>query len=100
MGPITKKEITQKLENLKTGECLRFRLSATFGDRFIILEQNSLYPQKGRKKYVLLNGKDEANARRQPVFYASDKAKKVAEWVAERSPRWITETEPPLQNAA
>lgn len=100
MGPITKQEIMQKLENLKPGECLRFRLSATFGDRFIILEQNSLYQQKGQKKYVILNGKDEANARRQPAFYASHKAKKVAEWVAERSPRWVTETEPPLQNAA
>jgi hypothetical protein len=100
MEPITKKEIAQKLENLKPGECLRFRLSATFGDRFIILEQNPHYPQKGQKKYLLLNGKDEANARNQPPFYASDKAKKLAEWVAERTPRWITETEPPLQKAA
>jgi hypothetical protein len=100
MGLITKKEITQRLENLKPGECLKFRLSATFGDRFLILEQNPLYPQKGQKKYVLLNGKDEASARSQPIFYASDKAKKLAEWVADRSPRWITETEPPLQKAA
>lgn len=100
MESITKKEITQKLENLKPAECLKFRLSATFGDRFIILEQNPLYPQKGQKKYILLNGKDEANARSQTPFYSSNKAKKPAGWVAERTPRWISETEPPLQKAA
>ncbi len=100
MESITKKEITQKLGNLKLGECLQFRLSATFGDRFIILEQNPLYPQKGQKKYILLNGKDEANARSQTPFYLSDKAKKPAEWVEDRAPRWITGTEPPFQKAA
>jgi len=100
MGPITKKEITQELENLKQGQCLRFRLSPTFGERFVILEQNPLYPQKGQKKYVLLNGKDEANARSQPPFYASDKAKKLAAWVVDRAPQWIPEAEPPLKKAA
>jgi len=100
MAQITKKEIMDRLEALKPGESLRFRLTETFGERFVILQLNPLYPQKGQKKYVLLNGKDEANARSQPPFYASDKAKKLAEWVADRADRWVTETEPPLQRAA
>ena len=100
MVPTSKKEIMERMEDLKPGECLRFRLSETFGERFIILELNPLYPQKGQKKYVLLNGKDEANARSQAPFYASDKAKKLAEWVADRAATYITETEPPLQRAA
>jgi len=100
MPEITKKEITERLEALKPGESLRFRLTATFGERFVILQVNPLYPKKGQKKFVLLNGKDEANARSQPPFYAAVKAKKLAEWVADRADRWITETEPPLQRAA
>jgi hypothetical protein len=100
MAQTSKKEITERLEALKPGESLRFRLSETFGERFVILEQNPLYPQKGQKKFVLLNGKDEANARSQAPFYVSDKAKKLAEWVADRAASWITDTEPPLQRAA
>ena len=100
MVPTSKKEIMERMEDLKPGECLRFRLSETFGERFIILELNPLYPQKGQKKYVLLNGKDEANARSQAPFYASDKAKKLAEWVADRAATYVTDTEPPLQRAA
>jgi len=100
MPQITRKEITERLEALKPGESLRFRLTETFGARFVILQLNPLYPQKGQKKFVLLNGKDEANARSQAPFYASDKAKKLAEWVADRAAGWITETEPPLQRAA
>jgi len=100
MSQISKKEITERMEALKPGESLRFRLTQTFGERFVILQLNPLYPQKGQKKFVLLNGKDEANARSQAPFYASDKAKKLAEWVADRAERWVTETEPPLMRAA
>jgi hypothetical protein len=100
MAQITKKEIMARMEQLDKGECLRFILSPTFGGRTVVVEHNPQYPERGQKKYLMRWGKDEAQAMRDKPLLAADKAKKVAEWVAERSPQWLEEPVPPQQRAA
>jgi hypothetical protein len=97
--PVSKKVITEEIENLKPGECLKFKLSATFGGRTVIIEINSAYPQKGEKKFVLRWADNEAQARAAAPFIASDKAKKLAEWVADRAPEWLDQP-PTIRKAA
>jgi len=97
--PVSKKIITDALENLKPGECLKFKLSPTFGGRTVILEVNPAFPQKGQKKFLLRWADDEAQARAATPFMTSDKAKKLAEWVADRSPEWLDQP-PTLRKAA
>jgi hypothetical protein len=86
---VAKKEIIEGLENLKAGECLKLKLSPTFGGRTVILEINPAFPQKGEKKYFLRWADDEARAKAAAPFMTSDKAKKLAEWVADRVPEWL-----------
>lgn len=97
--PVSKKVIIDELENLKPGECLKFKLSPTFGGRTVILEINPAYPQKGEKKFFLRWADSEAQAKAAAPFIISDKAKKLAEWVADRSPEWLDHP-PNLRKAA
>ena len=97
--PVGKKVITEGMENLKPGECLKFKLSPTFGGRTVILEINPAYPQKGEKKFVLRWADNEAQAKAAAPFMTSDKAKKLAEWVADRSPEWLDQP-PTFRKAA
>lgn len=96
---VSKKTITDAMENLKPGECLKFKLSSTFGGRTVILEINPAYPEKGEKKFVLRWADNEAQAKAAAPFMTSDKAKKLAEWVADRSPEWLDQP-PTLRKAA
>jgi hypothetical protein len=96
----SKKEIIARMEQLDKGGRLRFMLSPTFGGRIVVVEHNSQHPDKGQKKYLMRWGKDEAQAMRDKPLIATDKAKKVAEWVADRSPQWLEDTVPPHEKAA
>lgn len=100
MGQIKKKEIIAKMEQLERGERLRFVLSPTFGGRIVVVEHNPRYPEKGQKKYLMHWGKDEEQAMRDKPLLTADKAKKVAEWVADRSPQLLEEPVPPHEKAA
>ena len=98
--PIGKDEIIERLEKIQPGETLKFQLSPTFGDMVVILENNPAFPKKGEKKYLLWVGKTEAHARKDKPFDTSDKAKKLATWVAERWPQWLQAENPEGKKAA
>ena len=97
--PVSKNEIIERMEKLQPGERLTFQLTPTFSSQFVILELNPAFPGKGEKKYLLRVGKTEERARMDKPYNSSDKAKKLAEWVAERWPQWV-DTTPPQAKAA
>jgi len=97
--PVGKNEIFERMEKLQAGESLVFQLTPTFASKIVILELNPAYPGKKQYKYLLRVGDTEAHARTIEPFNSSDKAKKLAEWVAERWPQWVVST-PPQQKAA
>lgn len=95
-----KKEIIARMEQLEKGGRLLFVLSPTFGGRIVCVEYNPDHPGKKQKKYLLRTGKDVDRAMREKPLMAEDKAKKIAEWVADRSPQWLEETVPSQEKAA
>lgn len=97
--PVSKQIIMDAMECLKPGECLKLKLSPTFGGRTVILETNPAHPQKGEKKFLLRWADSEAQARAAAPFMDSDKAKKLAAWVAERAPEWLDQP-PTFRKAA
>ena len=99
MKPVSKDEIIERMEKLQPGERLTFKLTPTFSSQIVILELNPAFPSKGEKKYFLRVGKTEERAGADKPYNSSDKAKKLAVWVAERWPQWI-ETTPPQSIAA
>ena len=88
MADVSKKEIIQKMEELKDGARLSLRLSQTFGGGAVIIELNPSHKESGQKKYLMWWGDDEVKARAKNPFMASDKPKSIASWVADRSPQW------------
>jgi hypothetical protein len=78
------KEIEKKIEGLQNGLYLKFKIPPTFGGDFAIIELNPNYPGKEEKKYFLKVGKDEDLTKNGQPYWASDKSKEVAKWVAER----------------
>ena len=88
MADLSKKEIIQKMEEMKDGARLNFRLSPTFGAGAVIIELNPSPNEKGQKRYLMWWGEDEVKARAKDPFMYSDKAKSIAAWVADRAPRW------------
>jgi hypothetical protein len=89
MEPISRDEITKRLEALKPGETLKMRTSSTFGDMILVFELNPAWPNKHQKKFILWVGKTEDLARKGKPFNQSDKAKKLAGWAADRWPQWL-----------
>ena len=88
MSDVSKKEIIQKMEELKDGSRLSLRLSPTFGAGAVIIELNPSHAEKGQKKYLMWWGNDEVQARAKDPFMSSDKAKTIASWTADRSAQW------------
>lgn len=82
----SKKEIATKLEATPVGVRLIYRLSPTFGGQFAVLERNADTGQEGEKAFFLRVGKSKAEACDSKPFFAHNKAKKLAAWVADRSP--------------
>lgn len=99
MNPVCREDILKQMEALQPGGKLKLRTSPTFGEMTVILELNPAWPKKGEKKYLLWVGKTEAAARKDKPFNKSDKAKKLANWAAERWPQWLPE-ETPTEKAA
>jgi len=89
MASVSKKEIIQKMEELKDGSRLRFRLGATFGGGVVLIELNPSHNQSGQKKFLMWWGDDEMKARAKDPFMTSDKAKHIAAWPADRDPQWL-----------
>jgi hypothetical protein len=89
MSDVSKKEIIQKMEELKDGSRLSLRLSPTFGAGAVIIELNPSHAEKGQKKYLMWWGNDEVQARAKDPFMSSDKAKTIASWTADRSAQWV-----------
>ena len=85
---MSKDEIIRKMESLNDGACLSFRLSQAFGAGAVVIEINPSYKEKGQKKYLMWWGQDEVKAKAKSPFMASDKAKSIASWVADRAPQW------------
>jgi hypothetical protein len=88
MAPVSKKEIIQKMEELKDGAGLSLRLSQTFGAGAVIIELNPSPKESGQKKYLMWWGNDAAQAKAKAPFMSSDKAKSIASWVADRAAQW------------
>lgn len=87
MPDVSKDEIIRNIESLTDRARLSFRLSSTFGGGVVLLELNPARGEKGQKKYLMWWGPDETKAKAKGVFLASDKAKSLASWVADRAPR-------------
>jgi hypothetical protein len=90
MATADKKEIIQRMEQMKDGDELSLRLAKVFGAGFVLIKLNASYPGKGEKKYVMRWGKTEADTKTLSPFIASDKAKKIAGWIADRAAEWIS----------
>jgi hypothetical protein len=88
MATLRKKEIIEKMEELKDGARLNFRLSPTFGAGAVVIELNPSHNEKGQKRYLMWWGDDEVKARAKQPFMSSDKAKSIAAWAADRSAQW------------
>lgn len=89
METVSKKEIIQKMEEMKNGVVLGLRLGEVFGAGFVFIELNPSYPQKGQKKYLMRWGKRESETKTQAPFMVTDKAKNIAGWVSDRAAQWL-----------
>jgi len=90
MATVEKKEIIQKMEQMKDGTELTLRLGQVFGGAFVLIQTNPSYPEKGEKKYLMRWGKTEAETRNLSPFIVTDTAKKIAGWIADRAAQWIS----------
>ena len=78
------KEIADRIEQLGKGQRLRFRIPATFGGDFAIIESNPDYPGEGQKKYQLKLGKNDGVANQARPYWSTDRPKDLARWVSDR----------------
>ena len=78
------KEIANRMGQLGEGQRLRFRIPATFGGDFAIIESNPDYPGEGQKKYQLKLGKNDGVAEQARPYWSSDRPKDLARWVGDR----------------
>jgi hypothetical protein len=78
------KEIANRMGQLGEGQRLRFRIPATFGGDFAIIESNPDYPGEGQKKYQLKLGKNDGVAEQARPYWSSDRPKDLARWVSDR----------------
>lgn len=90
MATVSKKEVIQRMEQMKDGAELSLRLGEVFGGGFVLIKLNASYPANGEKKYLMRWGKTEAETKTLSPFITSDKAKKIAGWIADRAAQWIS----------
>jgi hypothetical protein len=78
------KEIANRIEQLGEGQRLRFRIPATFGGDFAIIDSNPDYPGEGQKKYQLKLGTNDGVAGQARPYWSSNRPKDLARWVGDR----------------
>ena len=78
------KEIAKRVQQLGKAQRLRFRIPATFGGDFAIIEHNPDYPGEGQKKYQLKLGKNDGAAEQARPYWSTDRPKDLARWVSDR----------------
>ena len=81
---LSRQEIMQQMEQFKEGQVLKFTLPEIFGGGTAIISLNPNDPGEGEKKYLLKIGKDETQAEEATPYWATDKPKELAKWVADR----------------
>jgi hypothetical protein len=81
---LTSEEIMEQMEQFKKGEALKFTIPEIFGGGIAIVTLNPDYPGEGKKKYLLQLGDDEKQAAEGNPYWATDKPKDLAKWVADR----------------
>ncbi|MCA1905250.1 MAG: hypothetical protein LDL11_01515 [Desulfarculus sp.] len=80
--PLEKKQLIALMEGLPAGSELVYQLSPTFGGNYVVIVNDP----NAKKRYTMRWGKSLEVAKSSEPFIAADKAKKIAEWVAERNP--------------
>jgi hypothetical protein len=76
----SKETILEHIQKLQKEQELCFTIPATFGGGAAIVQLN---PDAG-KRYILKVAKDLETARGSSPYWAHDKAKHIAKWVADR----------------
>jgi len=84
--PMNKKELTELFEKMAPGQEQVYKLAQTFGGNYCVVN----FTPDGKKKYVMRWGKSVEVARSSEPFLQADKAKKIAEWIAERHGEAVT----------
>ncbi len=80
--PMEKKQLIALMEGLPAGSELVYQLSPTFGGNYVVIANDP----GAKKRFIMRWGKSLDVAKASDPFIAADKAKKIAEWVAERNP--------------
>jgi len=81
---LTSEEIIEQMEQFKEGQVVKFNIPEIFGGGVGIIGLNPDYPGPGQKKYLLKLGDDEKRAGEASPYWATDKPKDFAKWVADR----------------
>ena len=81
---LTCEEIIEQMKQFKEGHALKFIIPEIFGGGVAIIGLNPDYPGQAEKKYLLKLGDDEKRAVEANPYWATDKPKDLAKWVADR----------------
>jgi hypothetical protein len=81
---LTRQEIMEQMEQFKGGQALKFNIPEIFGGGVAVIVLNPNYKEQGEKKYLLKLGDDEKRAAEASPYWATDKPKDLAKWVADR----------------
>ena len=77
-------DIMEQMEAFKEGQVLKFTIPEIFGGGTALITLNPGFPGQGQKKYLLKLGNGEQEAENAKPYWATDKAKDLAKWVADR----------------
>ena len=78
--------LASRIEQLTSGQILRFKIPETWGGDFISVELNPRYPQDGRK-YILSmeNSVHGMPGQKRTIMYVSDKSMEIAASIKDRN---------------
>jgi hypothetical protein len=80
----SREDIIGQMKAVKEGQVLKFTIPEIFGGGTAIITLNPGFPGHGQKKYLLKLGNGEQQAVGATPYWATDKAKDLAKWVADR----------------
>ena len=81
---LSREDIVGQMEAFKEGQVLKFVIPEIFGGGTALIALNPSFPGQGQKKYLLKLGNGEQQAQDAKPYWATDKAKDLAKWVADR----------------